>query len=77
VLFISQGQALILTLVVRRCPDNWVFLLALSSLQGTIQLPSWGPVLAAAVILLIIPLILVAPFMRYFKLSLLDGSTRG
>jgi ABC-type glycerol-3-phosphate transport system permease component len=77
VLFISQWQALFLPLVVLRSPDNWVLQLALASLQGTIQLPSWGPVLAAAVILLIIPLILVAPFMRYFKLSLLDGSTRG
>jgi ABC-type glycerol-3-phosphate transport system permease component len=77
VLFIAQWQALFLPLVVLRSPSNWVLQLSLSSLQGTIQLPSWGPVLAAAVITLVIPLILVAPFMRYFKLSLLDGSTRG
>jgi len=36
-----------------------------------------GPVLAGGVITLLIPLVLVAPFMRHFRLSLLDGSTRG
>lgn len=77
VLFIAQWQALFLPLVVLRSPSNWVLQLALSSLQGTIQLPSWGPVLAAAVISLVIPLVLVAPFMRFFRLSLLDGATRG
>jgi multiple sugar transport system permease protein len=77
VLFIAQWQALFLPLVVLRTPSNWVLQLALSSLQGTVQLPSWGPVLAAAVITLVIPIALVAPFMRYFKLSLLDGATRG
>jgi hypothetical protein len=35
------------------------------------------PVLAGGVITLLIPLVLVAPFMRHFRLSLLDGSTRG
>jgi ABC-type glycerol-3-phosphate transport system permease component len=77
VLFIAQWQALFLPLAVLRSQSNWVLQLALASLQGTIQLPSWGPVLAGAVITLLIPLILVSPFMRYFRLSLLDGSTRG
>lgn len=77
VLFIAEWQALFLPLAVLRTPDNWVLQLSLASLQGTIQLPSWGPVLAAAVITLVIPLVLIAPFMRYFKLSLLDGATRG
>jgi multiple sugar transport system permease protein/putative chitobiose transport system permease protein len=77
VLFIAQWQSLFLPLAVLRSPSNWVLQLSLSSLQGTIQLPSWGPVLAAGVITLLIPVILVAPFMRYFKLSLLDGATRG
>ncbi len=30
-----------------------------------------------AVIVLLIPVVLIAPFMRYFKLSLLEGATRG
>jgi ABC-type glycerol-3-phosphate transport system permease component len=77
VLFIAEWQALFLPLAVLRTPENWVLQLSLASLQGTIQLPSWGPVLAAAVITLIIPLVFIAPFMRYFKLSLLDGATRG
>lgn len=77
VLFIAQWQAFFLPLVVLRSPSNWVAQLALASLQGTQQLPSWGPVLAAGVIMLGIPIILVAPFMRYFKVSLLEGSTRG
>ena len=77
VLFIAQWQALFLPLAVLRSPSNWVLQLALSSLQGTIQLPSWGPVLAAAVITLVIPVVLVSPFMGYFKLALLDGATRG
>ena len=77
VLFIAQWQALFLPLAVLRSQSNWVLQLALASLQGTIQLPSWGPVLAGGVITLLIPLVLVAPFMRHFRLSLLDGSTRG
>jgi ABC-type glycerol-3-phosphate transport system permease component len=77
VLFIAQWQALFLPLAVLRSQENWVLQLALASLQGTTQLPSWGPVLAGATITLAIPIILVAPFMRYFKVSLLDGSTRG
>lgn len=77
ILFIAQWQAFFLPLVVLRTPSNWVAQLALASLQGTVELPSWGPVLAAGVIMLVLPVILVAPFMRYFKLSLLDGATRG
>ncbi len=77
VLFIAQWQAFFLPLIVLRTPSNWVAQLALAQLQGTIQLPSWGPVLAGSVVMLLIPLILVAPFMRYFKLALLEGSTRG
>jgi len=77
VLFIAQWQAFFLPLVVLRTPTNWVAQLALASLQGTTQLPSWGPVLAASVTMLLIPILLVAPFMRYFKLSLLEGATRG
>jgi ABC-type glycerol-3-phosphate transport system permease component len=77
VLFIAQWQALFLPLAVLRSQSNWVLQLSLASLQGTVQLPSWGPVLAGATITLLIPIILVAPFMRYFKVSLLDGSTRG
>lgn len=77
VLFISQWQAFFLPLVVLRSRDNWVVQLSLSSLQGTTQLPSWGPVLAGGVIVLLIPILLIAPFMRHFKLSLLEGSTRG
>jgi len=77
VLFIAQWQAFFLPLVVLRTPSNWVAQLALASLQGTIELPSWGPVLAAGIVMLVIPIILVAPFMRYFKLALLEGSTRG
>jgi ABC-type glycerol-3-phosphate transport system permease component len=77
VLFIAQWQALFLPLAVLRSQENWVLQLALASLQGTTQLPSWGPVLAGASITLLIPIVLVAPFMRYFKVSLLDGATRG
>jgi ABC-type glycerol-3-phosphate transport system permease component len=77
VLFIAQWQALFLPLAVLRSQENWVLQLSLASLQGTTQLPSWGPVLAGAVITLLIPIVLVAPFMRYFKVSLLEGSTRG
>jgi putative chitobiose transport system permease protein len=77
VLFIAQWQALFLPLAVLRSRENWVLQLSLAALQGTIQLPSWGPVLAGGVITLLIPIVLVAPFMRYFKVSLLDGSTRG
>ena len=77
VLFIAQWQALFLPLAVLRTQDNWVLQLALAALQGNTQLPSWGPVLAGATITLLIPIVLVAPFMRYFKVSLLDGSTRG
>ena len=77
VLFIAQWQALFLPLAVLRSQSNWVLQLALASLQGTTQLPSWGPVLAGATITLLIPIVLVAPFMRYFKVSLLDGATRG
>jgi ABC-type glycerol-3-phosphate transport system permease component len=77
VLFIAQWQALFLPLAVLRSQSNWVLQLSLASLQGTTQLPSWGPVLAGGVITLVIPIILVAPFMRWFRLSLLDGSTRG
>lgn len=77
ILFIAQWQAFFLPLVVLRSPSNWVAQLALASLQGTIELPSWGPVLAAGVIMLLLPVILVAPFMRYFKLALLEGATRG
>lgn len=77
VLFISQWQALFLPLVLLRSRDNWLVQLALSSMQGTTQLPSWGPVLAGAVVVLVIPIVLVAPFMRYFKLSLFEGTTRG
>lgn len=77
ILFIAQWQAFFLPLVVLRSQSNWVAQLALASLQGTIELPSWGPVLAAGVIMLLLPVILVAPFMRYFKLALLEGATRG
>lgn len=77
VLFIAQWQALFLPLVVLRSRDNWLVQLALSSMQGTTQMPSWGPVLAGATVILLIPLVLIAPFMRFFKLSLLEGSTRG
>jgi len=77
VLFIAQWQAFFLPLVVLRSRDNWVVQLSLSSLQGTTQLPSWGPVLAGGVVVLLIPILLIAPFMRHFKLSLLEGSTRG
>lgn len=77
VLFIAQWQAFFLPLVVLQTPSNWVAQLALASLQGTVQLPSWGPVLAGGVIMLAVPIILVAPFMRYFKVSILDGSARG
>ncbi len=77
VLFIAQWQSFFLPLVVLRSPSNWVAQLALASLQGTVQLPSWGPVLAGGVIMTAIPIILVAPFMRYFELSLFDGATRG
>jgi len=77
VLFLAVWQALFLPLVVLRSRDTWVVQLALSAMQGTVQLPSWGPVLAGGVITLIIPMILVAPFMRYFKLSVLEGSSRG
>lgn len=76
ILFIAQWQAFFLPLVVLRSQSNWVAQLALASLQGTIELPSWGPVLAAGVIMLLLPVILVAPFMRYFKLALLEGATR-
>lgn len=77
VLFIAQWQAFFLPLIVLRTPSHWVAQLALASLQGTTQLPSWGPVLGAATIMLVIPIILVAPFMRSFKLALLEGSTVG
>ena len=77
VLFIAQWQSFFLPLVVLRSQSNWVAQLALASLQGTVQLPSWGPVLAGGVIMIAIPIVLVAPFMRYFQLSLLDGATRG
>jgi ABC-type glycerol-3-phosphate transport system permease component len=77
VLFLAIWQALFLPLVVLRSRDNWVVQLALSSLQGTVQLPSWGPVLAGGVITLVIPMLLVAPFMRYFKLAVFDGASRG
>jgi multiple sugar transport system permease protein/putative chitobiose transport system permease protein len=77
VLFLAVWQALFLPLVVLRSQDHWVVQLALSSMQGTVQLPSWGPVLAGGVITLLIPIILIAPFMRYFKLSLFEGSSRG
>lgn len=76
VLFIAQWQAFFLPLVVLQSPSNWVAQLALASLQGTVQLPSWGPVLAGGVIMLVVPIVLVAPFMRYFKVSILDGSAR-
>lgn len=76
VLFLGVWQALLLPLVVLRSRDNWVVQLALSALQGTVQLPSWGPVLAGGVITLLIPMILVAPFMRHFKLSVFDGASR-
>lgn len=76
VLFIAQWQAFFLPLVVLQTPSNWVAQLALASLQGTVQLPSWGPVLAGGVIMLAVPIILVAPFMRYFRVSILDGSSR-
>jgi ABC-type glycerol-3-phosphate transport system permease component len=77
VLFITQWQALFLPLVVLRSRDHWVVQLALASMQGTTQLPTWGPVLAGGVVTLLIPIVLIAPFMRHFKLSLLDGSNRG
>jgi ABC-type glycerol-3-phosphate transport system permease component len=77
VLFLAVWQALFLPLVVLRSRDNWVVQLALSAMQGTVQLPSWGPVLAGGVITLLIPIILIAPFMRYFKLSMFEGSSRG
>jgi ABC-type glycerol-3-phosphate transport system permease component len=77
VLFLAIWQALFLPLVVLRSRDNWVVQLALSSLQGTVQLPSWGPVLAGGVITLVIPMLLVAPFMRYFKLAVFEGASRG
>lgn len=77
VLFITQWQALFLPLVVLRSPDNWVVQLALASMQGTTQLPSWGPVLAGAVVTLVIPIALISPFMRHFKLSLVEGANRG
>ena len=77
VLFIAQWQALFLPLVLLRSRDNWLVQLALSSMQGTTQLPTWGPVLAGAVVVLVIPVVLIAPFMRYFRLSLLEGATRG
>ena len=77
VLFLAVWQALFLPLVVLRSRDNWVVQLALSSMQGTVQLPSWGPVLAGGVVTLLIPILLIAPFMRYFKLSLFEGSSRG
>lgn len=77
VLFLAVWQALFLPLVVLRSRDNWVVQLALSSLQGTVQLPSWGPVLAGGVITLLIPILLIAPFMRFFKLSMFEGSSRG
>lgn len=77
VLFLAVWQALFLPLVVLRSRDNWVVQLALSSMQGTVQLPSWGPVLAGGVITLIIPIVLIAPFMKYFKLSIFEGSSRG
>lgn len=77
VLFLAVWQALFLPLVVLRSRDNWLVQLALSSLQGTVQLPSWGPVLAGGVITLVIPLLLILPFMRFFSLSMVQGSTRG
>lgn len=77
VLFIAQWQAFLLPLVVLRRSSNWVAQLALAALQGTTQIPSWGPVLGAATIMVVVPIILVAPFMRYFKLSFLEGSSVG
>jgi multiple sugar transport system permease protein len=77
VLFIAQWQALFLPLVLLRSRENWLVQLALSSMQGTTQLQTWGTVLAGATVILIIPIVLIAPFMRYFKLSLFEGGSRG
>jgi multiple sugar transport system permease protein len=77
VLFITQWQALFLPLVLLRSHENWLVQLALASMQGTTQMPTWGSVLAGGTVILVIPIILIAPFMRYFKLSLFEGANRG
>ena len=77
VLFIAQWQALFLPLVLLRSRENWLVQLALASMQGTTQLQSWGTVLAGAAVILIIPILLIAPFMRYFRVSLFEGTSRG
>jgi ABC-type glycerol-3-phosphate transport system permease component len=77
VLFLVHWNSFFWPLVIIRSSSNWVVQLALASLQGETRLPNWGPVLSAALITIAVPVTIVTSLQRYFRVSLIEGGTKG
>jgi len=77
VLFLAHWNSFFWPMVIIRSSTNWVIQLALAALQSETRLPNWGPVLSAALITIAVPVAIVVSLQRYFRVSLIEGGTKG